>query len=218
MLVTDCKVDPKRLGVLAECLSGDPHEGEWPNQYLSAQTVAYSCGMIARFQEVVVHAHDPEELKLCRRLAGKAAKIMAGECVGLNDEGDHTLDPFYIPVNSGDPVPKKLNEEVFRKAMRGTIYQGALLEFEPIAKTSGWFQIVSKVDPSYPDEPGKLKSIARWGELYDWFAAQKDLHSQVYIGFKEPPGEGFAVIYPKLFLGLTAAGSLVGLATCVVWT
>ena len=186
-------------------------------RYLSPQTVAYSCGIIARFQDSVVHAHEPEELKRCHRLANEAAQTVKGLLIGLNDEGDHTLDPFCIPVNSGDPAPTQVTEQVFRSSMRGTIYAGAILEIEPFTKSGEWWKIVSKVDPSWPDEPGKLQEIALWSKLYDWFAAQKELHSPVYIGFKEP-AEDFAVIYPKLFVGLTAAGSLVGLATCVVWT
>src|SRR5262245_2357548 len=113
MLIKDCQPDAKRLGVWAECMTGDPAEGEWPGQCISAQTVAYSCGILARAEDKVVHAHDPEELQRCRRLAAEAAQIMKGVYIGGNDEGDHTLDPFYIPVNSGDPAPQKLTEQIF---------------------------------------------------------------------------------------------------------
>ncbi len=52
---------------------------------------------------------------------------MEGVLIGGNDESDHTLEPFWIPANVGDPVPKKITEALFRKAMRDTICPGALL-------------------------------------------------------------------------------------------
>jgi hypothetical protein len=218
MLIQDCQPDPKRLGVLAECLNGDPSEGEWPMQYLSTKTVAYSCGILARQQDKVVHAHDSEELQRCQRLAGEAAQIMQGIWIGLSDEGDHTLDPFYIPANSGDPVRADLTDQVFRTAMRGTIYPKAVLTVEPLARSSPWFQRVSKISPDSINDPTEQKRVAQWGRLLDWFQAQQELHSLAYIGFEESGNDGYAAVFPRFFIGLTAAGSLVGLATCVVWT
>src|SRR5262245_41058704 len=139
--VTNCKPDPSRLGMLAECRkrSGSPgHGGEWPDQFLSTRTIAYSCGVLARQGEDIVNAHDAEELTRCRRHAAEAAEIMKGVLIGGNDEGDHTLGPFWLPANVGDPVPKKITEAVLRKAMRGTVYPGALLTIEPFKKTSDW--------------------------------------------------------------------------------
>jgi hypothetical protein len=217
MLIKDCKLDPARLGVLAECMQGDPQEGEWPEQLLSAQTVAYSCGILARRQDAVVHAHDPQELQLCQRLAGEVAQIMKDVLIGGNDEGDHTLDPFYVPANCGDAVPQRIDEKAFRTAMRGVVHPKAKLTFEAFAKTSGWWTTISKVNPDLASDPDELKRVGQWGQLFDWFVNNKELHGPVYIGFEETDGAP-ATAYPKLWVGLTAAGSLVGVLTCVVWT
>lgn len=224
--VSNCKPNPDRLGVLAECLEsrGSADSGdEWPSQFLSTRTIAYSCGLLTRQGDGAVHTHDGEELKRCRRLAAEAAEIMKGVLIGGNDESDHTLDPFRITANVGDPVPKKITEGVFRKAMRDTVYPDARLTIEPFKKTSDWWKRVSALHPDYhivpedfPDEPDR---VARWNQLFEWFRNHPDLHSPVYIGFKEPAGGEFhAIVYPRLFVALTASGSLVGLATCVVWS
>ena len=224
--VSSCKPNPSRLGVLAECRksSGPADNGEeWPGQFLSTRTVAFSCGMLGRQGDSIVHNHDAEELKRCRRLAAEAAEIMEGVLIGGNDESDHTLDLFWIPANVGDPVPKKITETVFRKAMRDTVYPGALLVIEPFKKTSDWWKRVSALHPDYhivpeqmPDEPER---VAKWKRLFEWFRKHADLHSPVYIGFKESTDGKFdATVYPRLFVALTASGSLVGLATCVVWS
>jgi hypothetical protein len=209
-------------------MTGDASDGEWPGQFLSAQTIAYSCGILARRQDGVVHAHDPEELKRCQRLAGDAARIMQGIYVGMSDEGDHTLDPFFIPANvppeaslpgkREESCPKVLTEAFFRAAMRGTIYPSAVLTIEPFARTSSWWQAVSKVSANSPNDPDEQKRVAQWGRLIDWFQGQTELHSPVHIAFAETGDESFAAVVPKFFVGLTNAGSVVGLATCMVCT
>jgi hypothetical protein len=224
--VTNCKPDPRRLGVMAECrkCSGPPDRGgEWPGQFLSTRTIAYSCGVLARRGEAVVHAHDAEELKRCRRLAAEAAGIMKGVLIGGNDEGDHGLDPFWIPANVGDPVPKKITEPVLRKALRDTIYPGARLTIEPFKKTSDWWKRVSALHPDYDvvpeDFPNEPERVAKWKRLFEWFRKHTDIRSPVYVGFRESAdGEFHATVYPRLFVALTASGSLVGLTTCVVWS
>ncbi len=224
--VRNCKPDPSRLGVLAECreITSTPNNGdEWPSQFLSTRTIAFSCGVLARQGDGATHAHDAEELKRCRRLAAEAAKIMKGVRIGGTDEGDHTLDPFCIPANVGDPVPKRITEAMFRRAMRGTVYPGTVLIIEPFKKTAAWWKRTATLHPDYavvPEEfPHEPERVARWKRLLDWFRGHDDLHAPVYIGFKEViQGAFHPTVYPKLFVALTAAGSLVGLATCVVWT
>jgi hypothetical protein len=96
MTVRDCTPDPQVLGVLSECLTacGPPDPtGEWPGQFLSNRTVAYSCGILARQGEPVTHDHDPDELARCRRLTAEAAGIMSGVLIRCGDEGDHELTP-----------------------------------------------------------------------------------------------------------------------------
>jgi len=217
MLITNCTLDPSKLGVLAECLDGDPQEGEWAGQLLSMHSVAYSCGILARKQDTVVHSHDSEELKRCQTLATAAAQVMQGVSIGGSDEGDHTLDPFFIPANSGDPAPGKIDEKFFRSALRGTLHPKAKIVVEPLAKSSAWWKAVSTVTPDLANDPDEKKRVAPWGQLLDWFGQQKELRTPVYIGLEESD-DAPATVHPRFFVGLTAAGSLVGLVTCVVGT
>ena len=135
-------------------------------------TVAFTCGTLARQGDSIVHNHDAEELQRCRQLAEEAAAIMKGVLIGGNDESDHTLDPFWIPANAGDPVPKKITEVVFRKAMRDTVYPGTLLSIEPFKKTSDWWKRVSALHPDYhivpEDFPNEPERVAKWKRLFDW--------------------------------------------------
>jgi predicted DNA-binding WGR domain protein len=229
--VHNCKTDRTRLGVLGKCMRPGASRGsdEWPGQYLSTRTIAYSCGILARAGDPVVHAHDAEELKRCGRFATEAAGIVKGVLIGMGDEGDHTLDPFWIPANVGDPVPNKITEDVFRTAMRGTVYPDAVLTIEPFKTTSDWWKRVSAFHPDYRDVPEDFPNeparVARWKCLFEWFRGHPDLRAPAYIGFERPRPqrrgqfvEAFAAVYPKLFLALTASGSLVGLVTCVVRT
>ena len=60
-MIRDCQISDERLAPLRECLvdsTGDNEPGEWPGNYISTQTVAYSCGILARSGEAVVHDHD----------------------------------------------------------------------------------------------------------------------------------------------------------------
>jgi hypothetical protein len=220
MLVRNCKPDSSRLGVLAECTTGCDFRGtggEWPGHFLSTRTVAYSCGILAREGEAVVHAHDRDELKRCRRLAAEAAAIMQGVYIGWADESDHLLGPFSIPANAGDTAPRRITEKVFRAALRGTVFPDAILTIEPFKKTSDWWKRVSALHPDLQEDPGEHERVAKWGRLFDWFRGHEELRAPAYVGFEEPK-EAFTAVYPKFFLALTAAGSLVGLVTCVVWT
>jgi hypothetical protein len=224
MPVRSCKPDPQRLSVLAECLTGCDFQntgGEWPGHFFSTRTVAYSCGVLAQEGDAVVHAHDADELKRCRRLANEAADIMKGVYIGMSDESDHMLSPFCIPAMIGDPVPRKLTEEVFLAAMRGTVYPKAVLKIEPFKRTSDWWKRVGTLHPDYhivPDQmPDEPERVAKWKRLFQWFRTHPELHSPVYIGFKELD-QPFTSVYPMFFLALTDAGSLVGLVTFVVWS
>ena len=42
------------------------------------------------------------------RHAHEAAALLKGVYIGMADEGDHTLSPFWIPAMIGDRVPKRL--------------------------------------------------------------------------------------------------------------
>jgi hypothetical protein len=105
--------------------------------------------------------------------------------------------------------------------MRGTLWPRAVLQIEPFKRTSDWWKRVGMLHPDYhivPDQvPNEPERVARWKRLFQWFRTSPELHSPVYIRFKEPQ-QTFTSVYPMFFLALTDAGSLVGLVTFVVWS
>lgn len=128
-----------------------------------------------------------------------------------------------MTANAGDPVPPTVTEAVFRSALRGTVYPGAVVTAEPFDEASAWFQKVCTPDRDCnggvecePDcERMEAERVGKWRRLLEWGRTHPELHGAAYLGFEA--GE-FASVYPKFFVALTAAGSLVGVATCVVWT
>jgi hypothetical protein len=148
--------------------------------------------------------------------------MQGADMVEWGDESDHLLEPFSIAANAGGPVPAQINEAVFRAALGGTVYPKAVLKIEPFERGSDWFARVTRFQPERHGDPDDPEGIARenerigkWRQLFDWFRGHPDLHAPVSITFAE---QGFATAYPMFLLALTESGSLVGLATCVVWS
>ncbi len=219
-MIRDCVVSAERLAPLQECMvdsTGDNRPGEWPANYFSTQTVAYSCGILARAGEKVVHDHDPDELKLCQRLADEAAAIMTGTWLGMSDESDHQFAPFFITANVGDKVPRKMTEAHLRAAFHGVINPKCRLDIELLKEEGDWWKKASGQPLASNDD----KSLAAWRAMIAWFGSQKELHAASFVSFNnpvEPVGEEISVILPRMILALTKKGSLVGLYGCVVWT
>jgi hypothetical protein len=198
--------------------TGDNKPGEWPGNYISTQTIAYSCGILARAGETVVHAHDADELALCRRRAEEAAKIMADTYLGMSDESDHQFAPFFIAANVGDKVPRKLTEPRVRAVFRGTIWPKCQIDIEPLKEEGEWWRRASGQPLADNDE----KALGAWRAMVAWFASQKDLHGASFVSINDRGesgrGEPISCVFPRMALALTKKGSLVGLFGCVVWT
>src|SRR5262245_9610564 len=54
---------------------------------ISKRTLVYTCGVIARNGDEVVHSHSAHEIELCKHLAAEAAKVVEGLEVGMGSEG-----------------------------------------------------------------------------------------------------------------------------------
>src|SRR5262245_49755564 len=95
-----CTLDEGRLDPIRSCMTNfldpDPAGSEWANASVSAAAVAYSCGAIRRRGEVIDHDHDPDEWRLCRRLADEAARVMAGVEVGMGSALESYFAPFFV--------------------------------------------------------------------------------------------------------------------------
>jgi hypothetical protein len=225
-VIRDCAINqinqegaPLSLRILTECMASqeNPAEGEWAGQIISRQTVVYSCGMIGRAGETLAHHHSSSELELCRQLSQAAADIMADQFIGLGDEGDHELVPFYVTANEGSAapveIPVEITEATIRSAFGGTIDPQAALAIEPLEIGEQWWQEVAAC--CQEDE----QTLAAWQNLVRWFA-EHDLHHPVFVSISPPAAaeEASGGVLPRLALALTPAGSLVGLISCVVYT
>jgi hypothetical protein len=223
-VIRDCVIDqedaPLSQIILRECMASQdsPAKGEWAGQILSRQTVVYSCGAIGRAGETLAHHHSPSELELCRQLSQAAADIMSDQFIGLGDEGDHELLPFYVTVNQGSAapveIPAEITEAIIRSAFGGTIDPQAALAIEPLEIGEQWWQEVAAC--CQEDE----QILGAWQNLVLWFAEQADLHHPVFVSMSHPSEseEASGGVLPRLALALTPAGSLVGLISCVVYT
>ncbi len=217
-MTSDRQIDLNRLAVIQECMETYGMEkkapnSEWPWNVISTLAVTYSCGAIGRRGDVLEHDRDPSELKLCIDLAEEAANIMRGVFIGMGDEGDHEFSPFYITAAPGITAPKIITEEFIRKAFGGTIYPPAPITIEPLEEKGQWWSYISETDPETQES---------WQKLIAWFKNSSKLHSPSFVAIGEDPldddSQNGGCVFPRLAVGLTRAGSLVGVFSCVVHT
>jgi hypothetical protein len=229
-MIHSCKLDADRLAVIAECTETygmedrDP-ENEWVWNLLSTKTVVYTCGAIGREGADLEHHHDPAEMELCQRLAQAAATVTAGEFIAMGDENDHEFLPFYMVANAGQSAPAQITEDFVRKAFGGTIYPEADVLVEPIEAGKIWW-IQACVGDTEDDRDFCGHYIELWSKLDDWFHCQAEILNPVFVSIKldedieQAKGDAYngGCVFPRLVVGLTPAGSLVGLFSCVVHT
>jgi hypothetical protein len=228
MMIQDCVVDAEKFAMLAECTetygmeNRDP-ENEWVWNLISRKTVVYSCGLISRAGEILEHNHHRAEMELCQQLAQAAAAIMDGQMIDLGDEGEHTFSPFYVVANDKQDVPGSVTEEVIRSAFGGSIYPDAKITIEPLEKPK---DLCMEAIDSY-DMDEFSEAIRHWEELTTWFRSQPSLHQAVFVSIDTDSNiedeKGLDLynggcVLPRLAVGLTKQGSLVGVFSCVVYT
>jgi hypothetical protein len=186
---------------------------------ISIRAVAYSCGALAIDGATVKHDHDPDDLKLCRRLAGQAARQMEGTEVGMGSEGSAYFSPFFIATNAGDRVPARLTDRLVHKAFGGTIYPPAKVWVEPLRERGEWWESVLH-DCSCYDGQEKEDYLKPWRKMMKWFNENELLHGTAFVMIGDDPldDENAGCVFPRLALGITEAGSLVGICGHVVHT
>ncbi len=229
--LTEFEVDESRQLPFVECMKDydvaeDPG-AEWPNNIISRQTIVYGSGRIARRGEAVQHRVDPEELNLCQRLANEAAALMQGVEVGMGSGSSDPFFPFFVAANVGDPVPPTITPALVRERFAGTIFPPAEIVVEPLEASGAWWEAV-QYDGSEEEDPDAY--LAPWKRMIDWFQAQDTFVSRVFVGIgtdaqlQEIPETDYpsgtvitGCVLPRLALGLTSAGSLVGLMGYAVY-
>jgi len=226
--ITDFDLDPARLAPLRECMDnygiGDPN-AEWPNNIISRKAVAYGSGVIARKGIPVVHNVAPSEFALCKRLASEVNALMSGVRVGMGSEADDTFHELFIVANVDDPTTEKIGETLVRSKFGDTIFPLATITVEPLEETGVWWsELLYDVGDSDPVEQEAY--LRPWREMIGWFHAQGELKDSGFVRIGEyeslsgldfsygdaPPGTELAPsVLPRLAIGLTRGGSIVGL-------
>lgn len=221
-----CKVDPDRLAPLVPCMQLPPscvkdELSNFEHNTISKRAVAYSCGALADEGAEVQHDHDSDELKLCRRIAGQAARQMEGTEVGMGSEGSAYFSPFFITANAGARVPARLTGRMIHKAFGGTIYPPTKVWVEPLRERGEWWADVLH-DCSCYEGQEKDEYLKPWRKLIKWFNENELLHGAAFVMIGDNPLDdelkNSGCVFPRLALAVTAAGSLVGICSHVVHT
>lgn len=229
MMIQDCILDSEKLAILVECTETygmedrDP-ENEWVWNLISRKTIVYSCGSIGRAGETLQHQHHPAEIELCQQLAQEAAFIMEGQFINLGDEGEHGFSPFYVVANEGQEISALVTEEVIRSAFGGAIYPDAKITIASLAEQPKDWWLACVDSQGMEDECDR--AIKSWKSLAAWFES-RGLHNAVYVAvdtdYDKEHARGIDLynggcVLPRLAVGLTKQGSLVGIFSCVVYT
>lgn len=209
----NCQPDADRLAHLAECMEPSGPEdapADWPehsHSCVSARCVAYSCGRVAIEGQRVRHAHDRDELKLCRWVARRAARYLEGIEVHYSESSSDYL-PFYLTANIGENLAGDLSEQAVHRAFGGVIYPKAEIRVFTL-DGEGWQDLVGA-----GDDPGP------WDRLRRFFRSVPEVVGAAYIEIGDHPlsDTNFGCAFPRLVLAVTEAGSLTGVCGYAVHT
>jgi hypothetical protein len=241
--VNGCVLDPERLAPLRECMECCGPESltdEWNHSCIHPRTGAYSCGRLAYPGGPNEHDHDPAEVARCRRLASEAGVVCRGLEVNWS-EGGSVLAPFFVTANRQTPAPDRLTPELIRTALGGTIYPAAQIDLEPLKEGSrGWLAIADSDDGELRlprgaeshftrEQPEALRKnaraqweerVRRWRAVLEWFRTRDELHGSMFVLIGENPlsQTNAGCVFPRLILGITKAGSFVGVCGHAVHT
>ena len=228
MNITDFDLDPARLAPLRQCMAnygiGDPN-AEWPNNMISRKAVAYGSGVIAREGIPVRHNVAPQEFALCKRLASEVSALMSGVIIGMGSEAYDTFHEFFIVANVDDPITEKIDEALVRSKFGDTIFPLATMTVEPLEEAGVWWSELL-YDGSDLDLAELEAHLRPWRKMVRWFHAQAELKDYRFVRIGEcgplseldfthgdaPQGTELAAsVLPRLAIGLTRGGSIVGL-------
>jgi hypothetical protein len=155
-------LDLDRLAIIRDCSEhydvGDP-EAEWPNNIISRRAVVYGSGVIARADDKVQHAVDPDELVLCCRLATEAAGVMAETDVGMGSDSSNPFHGFFVAGSVNEPAPSDIDEPLIRSRFGGTLFPPVTITIEHLAEAGVWW---SEVEADGAESGGS--SLCRGGQ------------------------------------------------------
>lgn len=229
-MTVELKPDPARLAVIRECMEnydiGDAN-AEWPNNVISRHAIVYSDGTIARRDDAVSHAVDADELALCEKLSDEAAEIMNGVIIGMGSESADTFSGFFIAAPAGSLPPSEIDEPLIRSRFGGTLFPPVTITVDPFSEDAMWW----KEDILFHgEEEIKPETLIPWRSMNRWFNRQSAFADRAFVRIGDdelyrsdqdtwPKGtEMTGSVLPRLALGLTHNGSLVGLFGYVVYT
>ncbi len=178
----------------------DPRRVGWPHNIVSLATVATPTGIVRLSTSRARHEPPQGELACCRRLATELVKALGGLTPFGGDSPTPFL-PFYLVAGKGDRPPGRLTPEVVRAAFRGTIFPDTPIEVQSVS------------DPEFI-----RVTDGAWAGFAAWAEGQTDLTqvSYVVIGWDTAQEPNYAAVFPRLVLGLTKPGSLVGACGAIV--
>jgi len=231
--ITQFDFAPTLLDVVKECTESydeDQPGASWPSNLLHRQTVVYGSGVIAVAGTPVRHHVDPEELSLCRELAAQSREIIGGIEIGMGSEGGAGFSPFFICVNSDEAVPGAITGELIRKRFGGTIFPPAGITVEPLVESGLWWREVTAGVEGL-DETERSEILAAWRRLISWYETHPRLSGGSFVRIGDydelrrvkatelPEGTNtFGSVLPRLAVGLSRQGSLIGIFGSVVQT
>jgi hypothetical protein len=229
-MIIELKPDPARLAVIRECMEnydvGDAN-AEWPNNVISRYAVVYRDGTIALRDDAVSYAVDTDELALCEKLSGEAAETMNGVTIGMGSESDDAFKGFFIAAPAGSRPPSRIDEPLIRSRFGGTLFPPVTITVEPFSEDAPWWKEDILFHGEEDIEPEEL---IPWRSMNRWFNSQSAFVDRAFVRIGDdelydtdedswPKGtELTGSVLPRLALGLTHNGSLVGLFGYVVYT
>ena len=223
-MITNFELDPEKLATIYDCMDNydvGSSDAEWANNIISRKAVVYQSGVIIRGNSPVRHLVDLAELTLCQELAETIEKLMSGVVVGMGSESNAQFRKFYIASNTDEPIPSIIDEQLIRSKFGGTIFPLATITIEPLIESGIWWSEVM-----YDGSESSTEYLKPWHAMIAWFKSRPEFVNSAFIRIGDwqalskldymkdnfPDGtEITGCVLPRLALGLTYNGSLVGL-------
>jgi hypothetical protein len=223
--VSNCRPLPLEQFPLAGamCDYGEPVEkGSWPFNVLSRHAIPYDCGLIGLPDEPLQHRHRQDELDLCRRLSAEAAELMRGMDLVRTVATVSPLLPFFMASNEEAAVVAGVSAAEVRRAFGGAIYPPTEIRIEPLREGEAWWQDILNFYDCAEGESERTQALQRWRALIAWFDDRSELTQPSFVSVGEeclPEWQGQVnpgCTFPRLLVGRSAAGSLIGVCGTVV--
>lgn len=203
-----CQCDNQRLSPIEPAIGG----------VLAAQIAAYSCGWLTPVDQPFMHFHDPEELTRCRNIAHEARERLNSPWHSYDERPFGCEGPippcreYFAIARVGEPVAQEIDKTLIQTVFGNTIHPVVSVFLHPLEQRNG------RLPPLLGEGIGAhlneefLDAFDQFGQWFQALPGFRDF-AFVEIGVGEPdPGP----IKPRLIVGLTDVGSLVGVASYVL--